>query len=211
MPFELPPLPYTYDALEPAFDAESLRLHHEHYHAGYIIVLNHLLEGRPRLNSMTLETILLDIRVAPESIRQDVRCFAGGHLNHCLFWQTMGPRAGGEPAGDLRQAIIETFGDIDSFRGQFASQAMGRFGSGWVWLGLNRYQKLEVVTTPNEDSPIMLGIRPVLGLDLWEHAYYLKHRYRRAEHVRCWWNVVNWAKVGEFYSLNLELLDRRHR
>jgi len=158
---------------------------------------------------LTLENILLDIRVVPEGIRQDIRCFAGGHLNHSLFWQIMAPGAGGDPAGELGQAIAEGFGDADRFRRQFTSRALGRLGSGWAWLGLNHYQKLEIVTTPNEDSPIMLGIRPILGLDLWEHAYFAKHHFRRAEYVRGWWNVVNWPKVAELYTLNLELLGRR--
>jgi Fe-Mn family superoxide dismutase len=208
MIYRLPPLPYEYNALEPFIDALTMEIHHTKHHASYVDNLNKALVGLDNLSAMPLEDILADIRSVPEEVRQQVRNHGGGHLNHSLFWQIMGPGAGGEPTGTLREAIDATFGNYASFKDEFVRTAMTRFGSGWAWLGVDHNGGLEVINTPNQDSPIMLGYRPILGLDLWEHAYYLKYQNRRADYVAAWWNVVQWEKVAEIHHHCMDMVAR---
>ncbi len=212
MIYQLPPLPYAYNALEPYIDALTMEIHHTRHHGGYVSNLNKLLDGQPRFANRPLEEIVADISLLPEEIRQGVRNNGGGHLNHSLLWHSMGPAKGGpntgaspnaaasEPEGILRHAINSTFGDFVKFRDELTRAAMARFGSGWAWLVLDHQGKMEVISTPNQDSPIMLGYRPVLGVDVWEHAYYLKYQNRRADYLAAWWNVVNWDKVAQRYA-----------
>lgn len=208
MTFELPSLPYEYSALEPYIDARTMEIHHTKHHAGYIARLNKALEGRDSLRKMNLEEMIADIRVVPEEIRQEVRNQGGGHLNHSLLWHIIGPPQGGGPTGTLRDAVNAIFGDFLKFQEQIASAAAMRFGSGWAWLAVNSGGKLEVLSTPNQDSPIMLGYRPVLGIDLWEHAYYLKYQNRRMDYIAAFWNVVNWRNVAELYQHCMEMVGR---
>lgn len=208
MTFELPNLPYDYASLEPYLDARTMELHHTKHHSSYLAHLNKVLEGRENLRKLSLEEILSDIRVVPEEIRQEVRNYGGGHLNHSLLWHVMGPASGQGPSGLIKDAISSAFGDFLKFQDLFTSAAMARFGSGWAWLLVTSGGKLEVLSTPNQDSPIMLGYRPVLGLDLWEHAYYLKYQNRRADYISGWWNIVNWKNVSELYQHCLEMVGR---
>ena len=200
MPHELPELPYDYHSLEPHIDARTMEIHHTKHHAGYVDKLNTALGGHQELQSRPLEELLADISVAPEEIRQALRNNGGGHLNHSLFWQIMGPGRGGEPAGPVAEALRSTFGGFGDFREKFTHAALSRFGSGWAWLVMNSHGGLEITTTANQDSPLMYGHRPVLGLDVWEHAYYLKYQNRRADYVAAFWNVVNWQQAGEVFS-----------
>lgn len=208
MVYELPALPYGFDALEPHIDARTMEIHYTKHHAGYIAKLNRILQEHDNLQRLSLEEILSDIRVVPEEIRQDVRNNGGGHLNHSLFWHIMGPGKGGSPVGVVGDAIGSTFGDFLKFQELFIDTAMNRFGSGWTWLCMNSLGKLEVLSTPNQDSPIMLGYRPILGVDLWEHAYYLRYQNRRSDYLAAWWNVVNWPNVAELYQHCLEMVTR---
>jgi len=208
MKFELPSLPYAYDALEPYIDARTMEIHHTRHHAGYVTNLNKLLDGRDELASRTLEDIISDIRLVPDDIRQGVRNHGGGHLNHSLFWQIMGRNKGGEPSGPLGDAIRSSFTDFASFRELFSKTALSRFGSGWAWLCLDSADRLVVLSTPNQDSPIMQGHVPILGLDVWEHAYYLKYQNRRSDYIDAWWNVVNWEKVGELFVHRHEMVSQ---
>jgi Fe-Mn family superoxide dismutase len=185
-----------------------MEIHHTKHHAGYVAKLNMLLEGRQELASMSLEDILSDISIIPEDIRQGVRNNGGGHSNHSLFWQIIGPGRGGEPSGQLLEAIGGHFGDFAKFRKEFTAIAMDRFGSGWAWLCLDKNANLTVLSTPNQDSPIMLGYRPIVGIDVWEHAYYLKYQNRRGDYIDAWWRVVNWEKVAEFYAHRSEMLAK---
>ena len=198
--YELPPLPYDYSALEPYIDARTMQIHHAQHHAGYVRKLNRLLEGYEGLAKMPLEDMIADIRMLPEEIRQAIRDNGGGHLNHSLFWEIMAPHKGGEPTGVLREAITGAFVDLPSFKEALTSAALNRFGSGWAWLCLDHRNRLEVVSTPNQDSPIMLGYRPILGIDVWEHAYYLKYQNRRAEYVAAWWNVLDWQHAERNFA-----------
>jgi Fe-Mn family superoxide dismutase len=201
MPFSLPPLPYPYDALEPYIDKLTMEIHHTKHHAGYVNNLNKALESAPELANKSLEELLANnCAIVPEKIRTAVRNHGGGHINHSLFWEIMGPKAGGEPRGKLAEAINQTFGSFEKFKEQFTEAALGRFGSGWAWLVLTPEKKLEVYSTANQDSPLMEGKIPILGLDVWEHAYYLKYQYRRADYVQAWWNVVNWAAVEKRFT-----------
>jgi Fe-Mn family superoxide dismutase len=201
MPFSLPPLPYPYDALEPYIDKLTMEIHHTKHHAGYVNNLNKALESAPELANKSLEELLANnCAIVPEKIRTAVRNHGGGHINHSLFWEIMGPKAGGEPRGKLAEAITQTFGSFEKFKEQFTEAALGRFGSGWAWLVLTPDKKLEVYSTANQDSPLMEGKIPILGLDVWEHAYYLKYQYRRADYVQAWWNVVNWAAVEKRFT-----------
>jgi Fe-Mn family superoxide dismutase len=201
MPFSLPPLPYPYDALEPYIDKLTMEIHHTKHHAGYVNNLNKALESAPELANKSLEELLANnCAIVPEKIRTAVRNHGGGHINHSLFWEIMGPKAGGEPRGKLAEAINQTFGSFEKFKEQFTEAALGRFGSGWAWLVLTPDKKLEVYSTANQDSPLMEGNIPILGLDVWEHAYYLKYQYRRADYVQAWWNVVNWAAVEKRFT-----------
>ena len=192
----LPPLPYEYAALEPHIDAQTMQIHHGKHHQAYVNNLNPALDKHPELFQWTLEDLLRKINQIPEDIRTAVRNNAGGHHNHSLFWTIMGPKGGGEPTGALADALKKTFGGVDRFKEQLAAAAASRFGSGWAWLVVSG-GKLEVVSTANQDSPLMDGKVPILGLDVWEHAYYLKHQNRRPDYIAAWWNVVNWTEVAK--------------
>lgn len=200
MAFELPPLPYSADALAPHIDAKTMEIHHDKHHAGYTQKLNAALEGHSDLAGKSAEDILRNINSVPETIRQAVINNGGGYVNHNLFWQIMAPKAGGEPSGGIADAIKSTFGDFNSFKDKFDNAAATRFGSGWAWLCVDDKKKLTVTSTANQDSPLMTGSTPILGLDVWEHAYYLNYQNRRPDYISAWWNVVNWKKVDELYS-----------
>ncbi len=200
MVFELPPLPYAKDALEPNIDAMTMEIHHDKHHAGYVSKLNAALEGHADLQGKSLEELLGSINSLPESIRTAVRNNGGGHANHSLFWQIMSPNGGGAPTGELAAAINTAFGSFDNFKQQFASAGATRFGSGWAWLLVAPDGSLSVTSTANQDSPLMEGKKPIMGVDVWEHAYYLKYQNRRAEYLANWWNVVNWAEVAKRYA-----------
>lgn len=199
MPHTLPALPYDYAALEPHIDAKTMEIHHAKHHQTYIDKLNAALEKHPELQEKTIEELVGDLEMVPDDIRMAVRNNGGGHLNHSMFWEMMAPGTGGEPQGALGQAIKSAFGSFADFQKIFADAAANRFGSGWVWLTLNG-DKLEVVSTPNQDNPITDGATPILGLDVWEHAYYLKHQNKRPDYVAAWWNVVNWKEVGRRFE-----------
>lgn len=202
MPFELAPLPYAHDALEPSIDKMTMEIHHGKHHAAYVANLNKALEGAPELAGKPVEELLAgNLAAVPEAIRTAVRNNGGGHLNHTMFWQIMGPNGGGAPAGALAEAIHSTFTSFDRFKEKLAAAAMGRFGSGWAWL-VAASGKLEILSTANQDSPLIEGKFPVLGIDVWEHAYYLKYQNRRAEYVSAWWSVLNWAAIGERFDAN---------
>lgn len=198
--FSLPELPYAYDALEPHIDARTMEIHHQKHHAAYVNNLNKALEKHPDLQGRSLEDLLRGIDSVPDDIRTAVRNNGGGHANHTLFWEIMGPDAGGEPTGSVGEAIRSAFGDFGSFRERVAAAAAGRFGSGWAWLVLADGGSVEVIDLPNQDSPLMQGRTPILGVDVWEHAYYLKYQNRRPDYVQAWWNVVNWAAVEERFQ-----------
>jgi superoxide dismutase, Fe-Mn family len=196
MAFEVPPLPYAYNALEPHVDEMTMRIHHDKHHGAYVSNANAALEKHSNLQGKTIEEILADISKVPEDIRTAIRNNGGGHANHTLFWQVMAPNAGGQPTGAVADAIKSSFGSFDAFKEQFSKAAMGRFGSGWAWL-IDAGGKLTVESTANQDSPLMEGKKPILGLDVWEHAYYLKYQNRRADYVGAWWHVVNWEEVNK--------------
>ena len=198
MTYQLPKLPYGYDALEPYIDVETMHIHHEKHHNTYVTNLNAAIEKHPELGSKSIEELIADIDALPEDIRTAVRNNGGGHANHKFFWEIMAPKAGGEPVGELKTAIDEAFGSFTDFKAKFKAAATTRFGSGWAWLVL-KDGKLEIISTPNQDSPLMEGLTPILGLDVWEHAYYLNYRNVRPDYVDAFWNVVNWDKVNELY------------
>ncbi len=200
MPFELPQLPYSFDALEPHIDARTMEIHHDKHHAGYTNNLNKALESAPQLAEKSIKDILADLNAVPESIRTAVRNNGGGYANHKLFWKIMAPNAGGEPGGDLMAAISSAFGDFASFKEQFSKTAVGQFGSGWGWLAADGSGALKIMSTPNQDSPYSQGMTPLLGVDVWEHAYYLNYQNRRGDYVAAWWNVVNWPEVEQRYQ-----------
>lgn len=195
MAFELPQLPYAYDALEPHIDARTMEIHHSKHHAAYTSNLNGALESAPELAGKSVEEILTDLNAVPEGVRMAVRNNGGGYANHSLFWSIMASEGGGEPDGSLAEAIGSAFGDFASFKDQLSKAAVGRFGSGWGWLAVGGGGSLQVLSTPNQDSPLSEGMTPILGVDVWEHAYYLNYQNRRADYVAAWWNVVNWAEV----------------
>lgn len=196
MAHELPPLPYGYNALEPHIDEQTMRIHHDKHHGTYVTNLNAALDKHPELQKKSLDDLLRDLNSVPEDIRTAVRNNGGGHWNHSMFWQIMGPKAGGEPTGAVKDAIQAASGDFAKFKEQFKAAALGRFGSGWAWV-VSDGSKLAIVSTPNQDNPMMEGKRAVFGLDVWEHAYYLKYQNRRADYVDAWWNLVNWAEVAK--------------
>jgi Fe-Mn family superoxide dismutase len=196
MPFTLPDLPYAPDALEPYIDKATMEIHHGKHHGAYVTNVNKALESAPDLAGKTVEQLLANnLSAVPENIRTAVRNNGGGHLNHTMFWSIMAPNAGGQPSGKVADAIKSTFGSFDSFKEKFTAAGMGRFGSGWAWLVKDQSGKLDIVSTANQDSPIMEGKLPVMGVDVWEHAYYLKYQNRRAEYLAAWWNVVNWKEI----------------
>lgn len=202
-PYELPPLPYSYDALEPYIDKMTMEIHHTKHHQAYINNLNSALEKYPQFHNFDLEEILKNLNQLPEEIRMTVRNNGGGHYNHSLFWEIMKPQGGGEPKEKLASAIIETFGSFENFKNLFSETALKHFGSGWAWLVLTPDKKLKVYSLPNQDNPLINGDLPIVGLDIWEHAYYLKYQNRRNEYIQAWWNVVNWEKVEENYLVAL--------
>jgi Fe-Mn family superoxide dismutase len=195
MAFELPPLPYAYDALEPSIDAQTVELHYSKHHATYLKNLNTALEKHPQFFSHSLEQILSDLNSIPEDVRTVVRNNGGGLYNHNIYWAIMGPKAGGEPVGTLAAAIATTFGSFASLKEQIEKAGLGRFGSGWAWLSKKSDGGLVIHSTPNQDTPLAEGLFPVIGVDVWEHAYYLKYQNRRAEYLTNWWNVVNWEEA----------------
>jgi superoxide dismutase, Fe-Mn family len=199
MAFTLPPLPYDYAALEPSIDARTMEIHHDKHHAAYVNNLNAALEKAPELQLKSLDDLLQHLDSVPESIRTTVRNNGGGHWNHSMFWEIMSPKGGGEPTGKLADAIKSSFGDFATFKTQFADAAAKRFGSGWAWL-VKDGAKLTITSTPNQDSPIMENKHPILGIDVWEHAYYLKYQNKRPDYVAAWWNVVNWPEVGRRFE-----------
>ncbi|WP_285017089.1 superoxide dismutase [Lactococcus garvieae] len=199
MAYTLPELPYAYDALEPFFDEETMHLHHDKHHQTYVNNLNAAIEKHPELFDKTVEELVAYLDRLPEDIRVAVRNNGGGHLNHTMFWEWLAPNAGGAPTGDIAAAIDEAFGSFDDFKAEFKAAATGRFGSGWAWLVLD-YGKLKVVSTANQDNPISDGQIPVLGLDVWEHAYYLKYHNVRPDYIEAFFNLINWDKVNELYA-----------
>jgi superoxide dismutase, Fe-Mn family len=199
MAFQLAPLSYGYDALEPFIDTTTMQIHHDKHHAAYVNNLNAALEKHPELSGKTLEALLSDLNAVPEDIRMAVRNHGGGTWNHNLFWEIMGPKAGGEPKGEFAKAIDAAFGNFTNFKAEFEKAATGRFGSGWAWL-VKKGSGLAVVSTANQDNPLSEGMAPVLTLDVWEHAYYLKYQNRRPEYVTNWWNVVNWEAAAARYA-----------
>ena len=199
MAFVLPPLPYPTNALEPFIDAKTMEIHHGKHHQAYINNANAKLEGHPALASKSAEEIISNLAAVPEDIRTVIRNNAGGHANHSLFWTVLAPHTGVEPTGDLAAAINSTFGSFATFKEKFAAAATTRFGSGWAWLSSDK-GKLLIESTPNQDSPLMEGRTPLLGLDVWEHAYYLKYQNKRADYINNWWNVVNWEKAADLFD-----------
>ena len=200
MAFQLPPLPYDFGALEPHIDAQTMEIHHDRHHQAYLNNLNAALEKHPELGSKTIEELLGDLKAVPEDIRTAVRNHGGGHANHSFFWEIMGPGGGGDPTGAVGDAIHSAFGDFATFKDTLTKAAVGQFGSGWGWLVKDGSGKLQVVGRPNQDSPLMDGLVPVLGVDVWEHAYYLKYQNLRAAYIDAWWNVVNWKAVEAKYA-----------
>jgi superoxide dismutase, Fe-Mn family len=197
--FKLPPLPYTFDALEPHIDARTMEIHYTKHHQKYVDELNMALAKHPELQDKSLETLLTSLSSIPADIQTAVRNNGGGHENHSFFWQVMKPQGGGQPTGKIQDLIIKTFGSFQQFQEKFNAAAQTRFGSGWAWLCLNKAGNAEILSTANQDSPITLGLIPLLGLDVWEHAYYLKFQNRRPDYITAWWNVVNWDYVEELY------------
>jgi superoxide dismutase, Fe-Mn family len=199
MSFTLPPLPYSFDALEPYIDAKTMEIHHDKHHNAYVTNVNKALESAPDLAKLSIEDLCAQLGKVPENIRTAVRNNGGGHLNHSMFWKLMKKGGGGEPSGDLAGAIKSAFGSFADFKTKFAAAGATRFGSGWAWL-LIRDGKLAVESTPNQDNPVMDGGKPVLGLDVWEHAYYLKYQNRRPDYIEAWWSTVNWAQAADNYA-----------
>ena len=193
---ELPPLPYAFDALEPHIDAQTMQIHHDKHHATYVTKLNEALDKEPGIANMPLEELLRTIAHVPESIRGAVKNHGGGHHNHSLFWEVMGPNGGGEPTGEIAEAITRDFGGFPAFKEKLTNAAANQFGSGWGWLVADG-GKLDVVAKPNQDSPLMDGKTPLLGVDVWEHAYYLKYQNRRPDYLAAWWNTINWQAVND--------------
>jgi Fe-Mn family superoxide dismutase len=197
--FTLPKLPYDYEALEPHIDAETMKIHHDFHHKAYVDNLNKALAGHEDLLKKPIDQLLRGIKEVPEAIRTAVRNNGGGHANHSMFWEIMGPKAGGQPTGALAKAIDEAFESFDKFQTKLSQAAITRFGSGWGWLVLNK-GKLEIHSSANQDSPYMAGQAPIMGIDVWEHAYYLKYRNKRADYVKAWWNVANWENIASRYE-----------
>ncbi|MEX1562892.1 superoxide dismutase [Enterococcus sp. C43] len=199
MTYTLPDLPYAYDALEPYIDEETMHLHHDKHHNTYVTNLNAAIEKYPELGEKTIEELLSDMDAIPTDIKTAVRNNGGGHANHSFFWEIMAPNAGGEPTGEIKEAINEAFGDFSSFKEEFKKAAVGRFGSGWAWLVMEN-GKLAITSTANQDSPLMEGKTPILGLDVWEHAYYLKYKNVRPDYIAAFWSVINWDEVNKRFE-----------
>jgi Fe-Mn family superoxide dismutase len=200
MAFELPPLPYPFDALEPHIDAQTMQIHHDRHHGTYVTNLNTALAKHPEMQNITnIEELMRDLHNVPEDIRTAVRNNGGGHLNHSMFWVLMAPHAGGEPSGPLADAIKSSFGDFATFKTQFQQAGLNRFGSGWAWLVADG-NRLTIESTANQDNPIMEGKHAIMGVDVWEHAYYLKYQNKRADYLTAWWNTVNWPEIAKRYT-----------
>lgn len=200
MAHELPELPYDYNALEPNIDAKTMEIHHSKHHQGYVNKLNDALKDNPELQDKPVEELLSDLGSLPDAIRNGVRNNGGGHANHSLFWPCMSPNGGGNPSGELANAIDSAFGSFDALKEQFTNAAATRFGSGWAWLSVDSGGKLVVTSTPNQDNPVSEGLKPILGLDVWEHAYYLNYQNKRPDYINAWWNVVNWEQVAQNFA-----------
>ena len=200
MSFELASLPYDYSALEPYIDTQTMQIHHDKHHAAYVTNLNKALESAPELAGKSIDEIVANLSAVPEKIRQAVINNGGGHYNHTLFWEIMGPKGGGEPKGDLAKAIDAAFGNYEGLREKMNNAGMTRFGSGWAWLVADKAGQLQVLSTANQDCPLSNGQQPLVGIDVWEHAYYLKYQNRRADYLGAWWNVVNWEAVAARYA-----------
>jgi superoxide dismutase, Fe-Mn family len=203
MAFELPPLPYDYSALEPYIDTQTMHLHHDKHHAAYVTNLNNAVHNTEFAN-MSVDDVLRQLSRVPHNVRTTVQNNAGGHANHSLFWQTMKPNGGGQPTGELASVIQQAFGSFDQFKAAFNDAGVKRFGSGWVWLVLDQNGRLSVTSTANQDSPLMNGLYPVMGNDVWEHAYYLEYQNRRSDYLAAWWNVVNWDEIAWRYAQGLK-------
>ena len=199
MAFTLPALPYDFAALEPHIDAKTMEIHHGKHHQTYVNNLNAAIEKAPELAKKSLDDLMRNVSTLPEAVRTAVRNNGGGHWNHSMFWQIMAPKAGGEPGGKLGQAITTAFGDFAKFREQLSAAGVGRFGSGWAWL-VNNGGKLSITSTPNQDNPLMEGQKAIMGLDVWEHAYYLKYQNRRPDYINAWWNIVNWREIEKRFQ-----------
>lgn len=201
MSHTLPQLPYAFTALEPHIDAKTMEIHHDKHHQAYVTKLNEALTKAPGMEELTIEELLVQLDKVPEEVRMAVRNNGGGHFNHTMFWESMSAQGGGEPTGELAEAITKTFGSFAKFQEAFAAAGVGRFGSGWVWLVVTTEGELKIVSTPNQDNPIMEGSDlPLLGLDVWEHAYYLKYQNLRPDYIKAWWNVVDWSVVAERFA-----------
>lgn len=200
MAYELPPLPYDYSALEPYIDTQTMQLHHDKHHGAYVTNLNAALQNNSEFAALPIDELVRRLNEVPENIRTAVRNNGGGHANHSMFWQIMTPNGGGEPTGELASAIQQAFGSFDAFKTALNDAGVKRFGSGWTWLVLDRNGKLQVMSTANQDSPLTEGLYPVMGNDVWEHAYYLKYQNRRPEYLNAWWNVVNWNEIARRYA-----------
>ncbi|MEK4730578.1 superoxide dismutase [Paenibacillus sp. FSL L8-0641] len=200
MAFQLPELPYAKDALEPHIDAQTMEIHHDRHHNTYVTNLNAALESAPELQSKSLEDLISNLDSVPESIRTAVRNNGGGHHNHSLFWEVIGPNGGGQPTGAIAEAVNNELGGYDKFKEDFTKAATTRFGSGWAWLVVGKDGKLAITSTPNQDSPLFEGLTPVLGLDVWEHAYYLKYQNKRPDYISAFYNVINWDEVNKRYA-----------
>jgi superoxide dismutase, Fe-Mn family len=200
MAHEVPPLPYDYSALEPYIDTQTMHLHHDKHHQAYVTNLNAAIDKAPELAKLTIDDLIKGLENVPEAVRTAVRNHGGGHINHTMFWTIMGPNAGGEPSGTIAAAINATFGNFAGFKEKFNDAGLKQFGSGWAWLVRDSAGKLHIMSTPNQDSPLSQGFYPVLGNDVWEHAYYLKYQNRRADYLKEWWNVVNWVEVNNRFQ-----------
>lgn len=208
MAHTLPPLPYAYEALEPTIDTQTMHLHHEKHHAAYVNNLNAAIEKHPELGSKTAEQLIVNLNAVPEDIRAAVRNNGGGHVNHSMFWTIMQPNGGGDSIEDVAKAIKETFGSFADFQTRFNDAGAKQFGSGWAWLARDKNGKLLVLSTPNQDNPLSQGLYPVMGNDVWEHAYYLRYNNRRPDYLKAWWNVVNWKEVNKRYLESMDALKK---
>jgi len=204
MPYTLPPLPYDFGALEPYIDVMTMEIHHDKHHAGYVAKLNEALKDYPELQKKSVDQLLLSLDSIPEAVRIAVRNQGGGHANHSMFWTLMKKNGGGQPQGKVAQAIIATFGSFDAMQEKFNANAKAVFGSGWSWLSVSHDGQLVLSSTPNQDSPLSKGLQPIFGLDVWEHAYYLKYQNKRPDYIAAWWHVVNWEQVEENYRAVIE-------
>ncbi len=209
MAFQLPALPYPNDALEPSIDARTMEIHHDKHHAAYVTNLNNAIKDKPELEAKSIEQLIGDLHSVPEAIRTAVRNNGGGHWNHTFFWSIMAPNAGGQPSGALAEAIVDAYGSFEAFQEKFQAAGATRFGSGWAWLCVKADKSLCICSTPNQDNPLMVGVAeclgtPVLGLDVWEHAYYLNYQNRRPDYMKAWWNTVNWSAVEAIYTAALK-------